>query len=191
MTNSLEKLYEKIISKIPIIKNVNPNEWTITSAMIYIAYKYKEKFGQDFVFTYDSVPSRCIEYKMTSRIFLMLGAKAGDGVLVKDYIDWFYDNYKGKRRFRSIGALAKNQFVSEFKEFKEKPITISRTKELDNEIKNILLQFEKASYIKTYGDLYFFIESLKQDDDFRDKFSSTKDCMVAAGFDFDILDKII
>jgi len=190
MTSSIERLYEKITSKIPVIKNVDSNEWTITDAMIYIAYKYKEKFGQDFVFTYDSVPSRCIEYKMTSRIFMMLGAKAGDGALVKKYVDWFYDNYRGKRRFRSIGALAKPQLVSEYNEFKSKPITISGTKELDNEIQDILQQLEESSYIKTYGDLYFFVESLKQDTILSDKFSAIKNRMIVAGFNFDVLNKI-
>jgi len=188
MSKSLEKLYDKVISKIKIIDKTDPNEWTIKDAMVYIAYKYKEKFGQDFIFTYDNVPSRCIEYKMTSRVWMMLG-KAGDGKIIKDYIDWFYDNYRSKRKFVSINALAKPKLVYEYKDFKDKPITINTTKELDNKIQNILQQYEETSYIVTYGDLYFFVESLKNNNDF--KFDLVKNDMIKAGFDFEILNKVI
>jgi len=187
----LEYLYDKILRTIPIVKDVDPNEWTITNSMMYIAYKYKEKFGQDFVFTFDSVPSKCIEYKMTSRCWMMLGAKAGDGSIVKGYVDWFYGDYKGKRRFTSMGALAKPNLISEYKEVKSKPVEVKTAAVLPGDIVVVLQQFEDSSYIKTYGDLYFFMENLKSDKELNLKFDPIKNKMVDAGFNFDVLNQII
>jgi hypothetical protein len=188
--SKLHDLYAKITDNIPLVKDVDAKEWTITNSLSYIAYKYKEKFGQDFVFKYDAVPSKSIDYKMTSRIWLMLGAKIGDGQIVKDYIDWFYGIYKSKRRFTSINALAKPSLISDFKEYRSKPITISGTKELDKRFIEILQKLDESSYIKTYKDLYFFMESLKSDDNLSSKFLIIKRDMIKNGFNFDFLNNI-
>lgn len=188
---NLQKLYDKILNKIPIISETDPTDWTATDVMVYIAYKYKEKFNQDFVFSYAATPSKSIEYRMVNRIFMMLQAKSGDAILVKDYIDWFYDNYKSKRRFTSLGALAKTKLISDYKEFKSKPVTINKTKALNDDIKTILKTLEESSYIETYGDLYFFMESLKQDKDLNTKFLPIKNSIIDRGFDFDSLNNVI
>ena len=185
MVNSLEKLYSKIINKATIINETNSSNWTISDTLSYIVYKYKEKFKLDFIFSFNNVPSKSIEYKMTSRIWLMLGAKSGDANLVKDYIDWFYDNYNSKRKFTSLGALAKPDLILKYKESNVK--VIKNTTLLPNYILEEMKQLEESSYIKTYGDLYFFFESLHLDEELKNKFSVVEENLIIKGFDFKVL----
>lgn len=190
MVRSIQALYSKLIIRISTINKSNPNDWTISDSLAYICFKYKERFDQDFVFTYDNVPSKCIEYKMASRCWLMLGA-SGNGELVKEYIDWFYDNYKGKKRFTSLGAMAKPSLISSFKEYKSKPVMIKATKELSDNVRSILSEKEETSYIRTYGDLYFFVKGLSFDEDLKNKFIEIEKKLQETGFNLDSLKEVV
>ena len=183
---TLSTAYTKLLNYISIIDTIAPADWSPMHTLAYICYKYKEKFGSDFILSYKDTPSKSPEYKLTARIWLMLQAKSGDGPLVKDYIDWFYDNYKGKRRFISIGALAKIEMVSAFNDHKQNKLKLKISTILPDKYMNILSKYDSTSYVKTYGDLYFLYESIKNDQDYKDVVNDMKQ----AGFNFNVLKEI-
>ena len=122
----------------------------------YICKKYKEKFNTDYILSYDVAPSQGYEYKLVSRLWSMLGAKACEGQKVKDYIDWFFINYKSNNPFRSVGAISKADLVSKYLQQKQKQNIPTLYTNLPDNILLILYKHEKFQYMKTFGDLYFY-----------------------------------
>lgn len=147
--------YQKLHKLINEIDLITINDWTIMHSLCYICNKYRQKFNSDYILSYQDAPSKSYEYKLCSRIWSMLGAKACEGNKVKEYIDFFYENYNSKNPFRSIGALAKAELVSKFISYKQKALIPSMHTILPDNIKNIIDKFEELQYIKTYGDLVF------------------------------------
>lgn len=136
------------------------NSWTVTDSLVYLCIKYKEKFGRDFVFTYKDTPSKSFEYKSMSRVWMMTKTKAGNGQLIKDYMDWFFTNYNGKRPFVSITALAKIEVVSKYADQKKIAETPTTATKLPDEIKTFLSSYKETSYVSTFGDLVFMYKAL-------------------------------
>ena len=157
----LTKEYQKLLFKINNNSLSPIEEWTIMDSLAYICIKYKQKFNKDFVFTYDNTPSKSYEYKCTSKVWMVVQAKRGDGNKVKEYIDWFYDNYTSKNSFRSINAIAKIETANRFSSFKSKEGKINLTSVLSQIHKDIINKYPEASYAKTYGDLIFLIKSIE------------------------------
>lgn len=148
--------YQRLFLLIKDVESIDVKEWTIMHSLAYICKKYNEKFNSEYIFSYQDSPSRSYEYKLCNRLWSMLGAKACEGYKVKEYIDWFYENYNSKsQKFRSIGALAKAELVSKFLSFKEKSKIPEMYSDLPEEIKIIINDFNELQYIKTFGDLLF------------------------------------
>ena len=184
----LNKPYMKLMGYIETIESIDSLEWTIMHSLAYICHEYKKKFGMDFVLSYDGIPSKCHEYRLTARIWNMLQAKLGHGAKVKDYIDWFYINYNGKKRFTSIGALSKADLVNKFNGFLIEKEKITMNTRLPDRYIKLLLENSKTSYVSTYGDLYFLMESMWKSK--KDDFVKLKSGLISIGFDIDRLKEI-
>ncbi len=157
----LSKEYQKIHHRID--NNEYPadaNFWTVTDSLIYLCIRYKEKFQRDFVFTYKETPSKSFEYKSMSRVWMMTKTKSGNGQAIKEYLDWFFENYSGKRPFVSITALAKIEVVSKYFEQKKNASKPTTATNLPDDVKSFLAKYKETSYISTFGDLVFMYKAL-------------------------------
>jgi hypothetical protein len=183
---TLSTAYKRLLNYIEVIPAIPSQDWNPIHSLAYICFKYKEKFNTDFVLSYNDSPSRSTDYKLTARIWLFLRAKSGDGTLLKDYIDWFYANYNGKRRFTSIGALAKVENIAAYNTYLSNKAIIKTTTPLPSKYLDILSKYDSTSYVKTYGDLYFLYESIKNDNAFEPIIND----MIQNGFSFDSLKEV-
>jgi len=164
-------------------------DWAVTHALVYICKKYEEKFGMKFVLSYKGSPSTCPEYKLTARIFMMLGVKKGQGQIVKDFVDFFYKNYRGKTYFTSIGALAKNDIVAAFKKQKAQLNRKTRTTPLPERFVSIASSIPDVSFLKTWGDLAFLRQAMESEKN--SNYEKLFEKLVSEGLDLKELDGIV
>jgi len=187
----LSTAYQKLDARINEPFKKEASEWTITDSLVYICKGYKEKFGFNFTLSYKDSPSTSPEYKLCKRLWMMLEANKNDGVLVKEYIDYFYKNYSGKTHFVSIGALAHNKRIAAFRKYKDVISRPTKATPLPEKFLAITTQYEETSYIKTYGDLAFLKQAMLEDDEppeaFRLMFSGLK----RQGLKTGLLDEVI
>jgi hypothetical protein len=165
------------------------NDWTITHSLIYICKKYEQKFKVKFILSYKDSPSKSPEYKLTARLWMMLGATKGNGELVKDYIDWFYKNYNGKTKFISLGALAKPKLISDFKNVK-KIGKIDRSTPISNRMSIIVKAFPETEYVKTWGDLAFLKQIVETENDYPVNYKLMLEALESDGVDLQNINKI-
>ena len=149
-----KKLYAKLFDLLPIVNTIPQKEWGILHMLAYIMNKYKEKFNMEFKISYDGPPSKSHEYKLLSRLKMILPKDE-----LKDYIDWFYDNYTSTRRFTSVGAIIKVESVVKYDDYKANKNKITMYTKLPEDIVSIAKNYKDLEYISTYGDLYFIYKS--------------------------------
>ena len=149
-----KKLYAKLFDLLPIIKTIPQKEWGILHMLAYIMVKYQEKFNMEFKISYDGPPSKSHEYKLISRLKMILPKDE-----LKDYIDWFYDNYTSTRRFTSVGAIIKVESVVKYDDYKANKNKITMYTKLPEDVISIAKNYKDLDYISTYGDLYFIYKS--------------------------------
>lgn len=181
--------YQKLYKLIDTIDSIQLRDWTIMHSLAYICSEYKNKFDSDFVLSHDGTPSKCHEYKLCSRIWAMMQAKATEGEKVKNYIDWFFANYSSKKAFRSIGALSKVEIMSKYLHQTKEENIIKMNSILPQKFLDIAAQHNETSYIKTYGDVFFLKKAVDEgyiSQAFNDMLFSLK----TNGFDLSLLDKI-
>lgn len=129
-------------------------EWSYINMMAYIAKKYNEKFNCEYLFTYETVISKSFEYKTCATICRMLNLKAQPNFrIVKDYIDWFYANYKSKKKFTSFRALAKLETIERFEKVVRNKI-VNKNDPIPDNIK-LMLSCSSYDYVQTYKELLF------------------------------------
>jgi len=151
--------YQKLNALIETINSIDLNDWTIMHSLAYICFKYKEKFGTEYVLSYDATPSKCYEYKLCSRIWAMLQARACEGRKVKEFIDWFFDTYYGKNPFKSVGALSKADVIIKYQQHYFEQAKITTNTLLPENIIMYVHAIKEFDYVKTYGDLYYLYKS--------------------------------
>ena len=163
---SLSPSYKKFNKLRESILSIDPEEWTISHALAYMMFLYKQKFGVDYVLSYDSPSiSGSYEYKLMNRLFGSLGVKACQGELIKLYLIWFFENYSSPKGFRSVGALIRPDSIAKFVNYQKQKETPTVNSMLQQKYLDILSSFENTSYIKTYGDLYYMTKSLENSKD--------------------------
>lgn len=149
-----QKLYSRLFDLIEVVETIPSIEWTVLHMLAYIIKGYKNKFNVDFILSYDNIPSKCIEFKLTSKLKAIL--QRSDP---KEYIDWYYLNYNNKRKFHSINALNKIPLVIAFNDYKAKQSKITMYTVLPNDILSVAKNYPNLEYINTYGDLYFIYKA--------------------------------
>ena len=183
--------YQKLHKMIEEIEKIDPKDWTIMHSLAYVCYKYKQKFNSDYILSYDNAPSKSYEYKLINRIFGMLGAKACEGIKVKNYIDWFFKNYDSKNPFRSVGALAKVDLIVKYNSHKEKQLIPSMNTPLDDTIKEIINSIDELKYVSTYGDLVYIKKAMDADSkNVPAIITNLFEALDNAGFDLSTLNKV-
>lgn len=182
--------YQKFEAAFDNFDSILPEDWTVTHSIIYICKRYEDKFGVKFVLSYKDPPSSSPEYKIMARLWMMLGAKKGDGEFVKNYIDWFYKNYNSKKRFISVGAFIRPNIVTDFMKMK-KPIRIDRSTPISKKMQIIVNSFSETAYIKTWGDLAFLKLSMDQDQDSPTAFKNMFEVMESEGINLKMLENIL
>jgi hypothetical protein len=187
----LSTAYQKFEALFPKLESIPVEEWTITHCVIYICKEYEKKFKIPFTLSYKDSPSSCSEYKLTARIFMMLGVKKGQAQAVKDYIDWFYKNYNGKNRFISIGALAKEERISEYKKQKIRAEKPNRTTILPEKYIEVISFFPDISYIKTWGDLAFLKQATENDPASNGKYVKLFEILEVQGLNLKLLREVV
>ena len=181
--------YQKLHKLIETVDSIKLRDWTIMHSLAYICAEYKKKFNQEFVLSYDGSPSKCYEYKLCSRVWAMLQAKSTDGEKVKNYIDWFFNNYSGKKPFRSIGAISKFELISTYNHQSKEENVIKMNTMLPQKFIDIATQHIETSYVKTYGDV-LFLKKAVDEGYMSEAFNNMLFSMKTNGFDLSLLEKI-
>jgi len=160
--NSLiTKEYQKLLYRVENKEfPIDADSWTVSDSLVYLCIKYKERFNQDFIFTYKDTPSKSFEYKSMSRVWMMTRTKSGNGRLIKDYMDWYFESYSGKRPFRSITALAKIEVIGKYTEYQKAASIINTSSKLPDNIKAYLSTYPETAYINSFGELVFMYRAL-------------------------------
>ena len=148
------KLYSKLFKLIEVIETVPSKDWAALHMLAYIMKSYKQKFNADFILSYDNVPSKCIEYKLLSKLKSIL--QKSDP---KEYIDWFFQNYNSSKKFTSMNALNKIPLVIAFNDYKVKLSKITMYTKLPDNVLSVVKNHPNLNYINTYGDLYFIYKA--------------------------------
>jgi len=186
----LSTAYQKLEASFDELESVEVKDWTITNSLIYVCKKYEKKFNVKFILSYKDTPSSSPEYKLMARLWMMLGAKKGDGELVKSYIDWFYRNYNGKKKFTSLGAIVKPNLVSNFKSVK-KIDKIERSTPISFRMRIITKTFSETAYVKTWGDLAFLKKIMETEEDYPSSYKQMFEALKLDGVDLNKIDGVV
>src|ERR1700690_3719454 len=101
LTDIPNEKYRKFFEKFKEIDTLRVDEWKVVHILSYFCKKYKETYGVDYKFKFNSpAPSKCFEIFQVKKLAYMLTEQPK---LLRDYIDWIYLNkvVKAKRRLTS------------------------------------------------------------------------------------------
>jgi hypothetical protein len=179
--------YEKFFKKFEEVSILDPSSWSVTHLLGYFCKKYKEQYQTDYKFKFNSpTPSKCFEVFQIKKLAMNLTA---DPFLLKEYIDWVYDNkvVKAKRKLTSISFMTNEGVVNEYKInvllSNDRESSIDRSAFLPEKYKNV---FEEIGMtINTYGELAF----IHQMDD--EKVAAAFSRIELIGFDKSKLENIV
>ena len=107
--------YKKFFDKFAEIETLKPSDFKPVHLIAYFCKKYKQHHGKDYKFKYNSpAPSKCYEIFRVRSLGQML---TSDPTLLKNYIDWIFENkiVKAKRRITSISFLTHEEYMNEYK----------------------------------------------------------------------------
>lgn len=176
--------YEKFFKKFEDIETLNVKDWNKTLILAYFCKKYKEKYGHDYKFKFNTEqPSKCFEVFVINKLTINLSS---DPEILKTYIDFIFDTKikNAKRKITSINTLDDQNFLFSFKNKFLKGsvnIVIDRTTKLQDSV------IEKIKHVNenilTYGDLAFIMQAGG------DQASKIKD--VLCDFNFKDLERVV
>lgn len=157
-------LYDKLFDCINVVMDTPTEQWTPKHAVAYVAKKYQLKYEKPFRFTFTKIPSNSSESFQCYRVCAMLGVKAGQYAIFKEYIDWFFDSLIDEKRikFTSFWILTKQAHIENFFDVRNNKKKCTMNTKLPDTYINFLSKHPKLEYIKTYGDLKFYTEALKE-----------------------------
>lgn len=190
LTDAPNDNYRKFFDKFQEIDSLDPKDWKPVHVLSYFVKKYYDTYKVKYKFKFNSPsPSKCFEVFQIKKLASNL---TSDPVLLKEYIDWVYENkvIKAKRRLTSISFMTVEGIVNEYKfnvllNQDKTNNSIDRSTPLPSTYRSI---FNDAGYtINTYGELAFLSKM-------SDKPSHVNQAFLAAqqsGLDLSILDKVV
>lgn len=188
LTDAPNKNYEKFFEKFPEINTLPTKEWKPTHLIGYFCKKYHDQYKTKYKFKFNSpTPSKCFEVFQIKKLASMLSA---DPEILKEYIDWVYENrvIKAKRRLTSISFMTVEGIVNEYK-FKvllaQPDNKIDRTTPLPDKYKNVFV--DKGFDVSTYGDIAFLYNVPNKTKEMISAFDMAK----MLGLDLDKLNKVV
>lgn len=179
--------YRKFFDKFEEINVLKIEDWKPVHLLAYFCQKYQNSYGSKYKFKFNSpTPSKCFEVFQIKKLAMNL---TSDPVLLKEYIDWVYDNkvVKTKKRLTSISFMTNEGVVNEYKInvllSSDHKLSIDRTIPLPDKYKTV---FESIGFpINTYGELAFIYQM--DDEKIVEAFLQIE----SMGFDKSKLEKIV
>src|SRR5690606_20276889 len=111
--SDLSEPHKKFFEIVDNLDKYKFEDWTAMHYLAYICLKYKEKFGINFILPVGQPVSKTIDYKFTTNIQTMITTQYKKKH-IKEYIDWFFENYTSSKPFKSVGALSRVECISKF-----------------------------------------------------------------------------
>lgn len=188
LSNVPNDKYRKFFEKFAEIETLEVEQWKAAHLLGYFCKKYKETYDEDYTWKFnDPNPSKCFEVWQLSRITANISANP---TLVKNYIDWAYQNLvpKATRRFTSISFITKDQTMIWYKMNvllgKKKNLNVSRSTLLPDNYKSVFQEI--GVFADSYGDLAF-LSQMEQTPELQLAFEK----LAELGFERDILERIV
>jgi hypothetical protein len=185
LIDTSSKLYDNFFAKMKGVETSEPQTWSLPQIIGYFVYRFEKHFGVKYTFKLDRVPSKSYETFQAKRFVRMLAPNNG-GANVKEYIDWVFDKKVNQAKFRVIGFMANESFVTEFKMNRVRSLEISRSTILTPTIIKILEDFGIKNVV-TYGDLAFMKGAL---DGGEESYEEPFNKLIEVGFDISSLKKV-
>jgi|SRR5579859_3055663 len=179
--------YKKFFEKFEEINFLPVAEWKKPHLLGYFCFKYKKCYNIEYSWKFNNPsPAKCFEVWQISALCAKLSTNPQ---IVKDYIDWTFNNLipKTKRRFTSISFITKDESVNPYKMnilFSPKKTTINRTDLLPSEYISVFNDL--GIKVNDYGDLAFLNKP-----PISANLQQAFDKLVQLGFNLDSLNKII
>jgi hypothetical protein len=181
--------YRKFFEKFAEIETLDVAEWKPVHILAYFCKKYKEQYGVDYKFKFNSPsPTKCFEVFQTKKLAMSLTANPG---LLREYIDWIYQTkvVAAKRRLTSISFMTNDGVVQEYKMnvllAGKKNLNVDRSTPLPEKYRAVFKEAGVA--INTYGELAF----VSQMDPLSSELSIAMDKLQELGFDKEVLGRIV
>lgn len=179
------KNYNKFYDKIKLTDNIKINDWNLYNVLGYFCKKYYNSYNAVYNFRCNtSSPTKSTDYHIMN---VLCSKITKDPVLLKQYIDWLFDEklIPNKKRITSITILNCENYIEEFKnkflfnEIKK----IKRSDILPSKYLELLSEYE----VKTYGDLAFLYLLLGKNS----KSDSVFKVLTDNGFDINLVFKVV
>jgi hypothetical protein len=157
LTDAPNDQYQKFFNKFKEIETLDASEFKPVHLLAYFCKKYFDTYSVKYQFKFNSpTPTKCFEVFQIKKLASMLTANPK---LLKEYIDWIYENkvVKAKRRLTSISFMTNEGIVNEYKInvllAGKKNLSVDRSTPLPDKFKDI---FKAAGVtLSNYGELAF------------------------------------
>jgi len=163
LTDLPNQKYAKLFESFKEIETLEVSQWETNHILGYFVKKYKDHYNLDYKFKFNSpAPSKCFEIFQIKKLAMILSS---DPTILKNYIDWVYQNkvVQAKKRLTSISFLTREESVQDYKMnivfADNKTQSISRSVPLPDDYQQIFQEF--GFMTKTYGDLAFLFQMEK------------------------------
>jgi len=189
LTDLPNEKYKKFFDKFQEISLLEIEKWGPAHLLGYFCKKYFDTYQVKYQFKFNSPsPNKCFEVFQIKKLASMLTANPK---LLKEYIDWIYENkvIKAKRRLTSISFMTNEGVVNEYKMnvllAGKKNLNVDRSTPLPEKFKVI---FQSAGVtINNYGELAF----LSQMSDMPSPLLLAFEKAEQEGFDKEVLGRIV
>lgn len=107
--------YKKFFARFPEIETTELKDWEGVHIIAYFCKKYEEHYGVKYSFRFNSTaPTKSYEVFQIRKLASMLSASPN---ILKDYIDWFFQEkiIIRKKRITSMAFLTEFGVVNEYK----------------------------------------------------------------------------
>lgn len=189
LTTIPNEKYEKFFAKFAEVETLEVSQWKVAHLLGYFCKKYKETYGVDYPWKFNNPnPNKCFEVWQLNTLVAKLSANPQ---ILKDYIDWAYQKLvpQAKRRLTSISFMTKDEVVNPYKMNVllngKKNLHVDRSTPLP--INHTVTLAGHGLRLYTYGELAF----ISQMDPMPDNVSAAIRDIVEAGFDMEILKRIV
>jgi hypothetical protein len=191
------KKWQEFFGKFSEIETLPVEQWKVPQVLGYFTKKYQEVFGKPYQFKFNTpLPLKSFEVWQVKSLSGKLSSKPQ---ILKNYIDWFYQEInKNKKRFTSISAITKDEYVNTYKwsvlTSDRQIATVDRSAPLPELYQKIFAETDFA-LTNTYGDLSFLYRAYQSCNVFENETFIQMEKMfnklIELGFDISILERIV
>jgi hypothetical protein len=180
--------YAKFFATFNEITQLDVEQWKPSHILGYFVKKYKDVYKIDYKFKFNSPsPNKCFEIFQIKKLAMLLTSQPA---LLKDYIDWVFENkvVKAKRRLTSISFMTNEGIINDYKNnvlLGDSNTIINRSTLLPGKYKSIFANIGLT--INTYGDLSFISQMDSLSTELKNAFIEIE----RLGFDNTLLGRIV